>query len=95
MVLFVDRGICTFAAKVEVAQSCGADAVVVVDQGAQGWTREMIRHNIIMSDDGKVSDMSALLGCMHAYVHTCGFTFPPRSRSFLSFPLNTAGVSCS
>ncbi|CDJ63926.1 vacuolar sorting receptor protein, putative [Eimeria necatrix] len=57
VVLFVDRGICTFAAKVEVAQSCGADAVVVVDQGAQGWTREMIRHNIIMSDDGKMRDI--------------------------------------
>lgn len=57
VVLFVDRGICTFAAKVEVAQNCGADAVVVVDHGTQGWTRETIRHNIIMSDDGKVRDI--------------------------------------
>ncbi|KAL8441669.1 hypothetical protein Emag_006961 [Eimeria magna] len=57
VVFFVDRGICTFAAKVEVAQSCGADAVVVVDQGKQGWTREIIRHNIIMSDDGKARNI--------------------------------------
>ncbi|KAL8427339.1 hypothetical protein Efla_002302 [Eimeria flavescens] len=57
VVLFVDRGICTFAAKVEVAQSCGADAVVVVDHGSQKWTREMIRHNIIMSDDGRPRDI--------------------------------------
>ncbi|KAL8271365.1 hypothetical protein Esti_004699 [Eimeria stiedai] len=57
VVFFVDRGICTFALKVEVAQSCGADAVVVVDQGKQGWTREIIRHNIIMSDDGKTRNI--------------------------------------
>ncbi|XP_026190174.1 uncharacterized protein LOC34622302 [Cyclospora cayetanensis] len=57
VVLFVDRGICTFAAKVEVAQGCGADAVVIVDHGTQEWTRETIRHNIIMSDDGKVRNI--------------------------------------
>ncbi|CDI79694.1 vacuolar sorting receptor protein, putative [Eimeria acervulina] len=57
VVLFVDRGVCTFAAKVEAAQSCGADAVVVVDHGTQDWTRGMIRHNIIMSDDGKMREI--------------------------------------
>ena len=78
VVLFVDRGVCTFAAKVEAAQSCGADAVVVVDHGTQDWTRGMIRHNIIMSDDGKVRRFPCR--CVPARRDACTYAYVPFSR---------------
>lgn len=77
---FVDRGVCTFAAKVAVAEGCGADAVIVVDHGSQNWSRETIQHNVVMSDDGQVGHgrpLRLLLGCAAA-------------KAFLSFLLKGA-----
>ncbi|PFH34239.1 hypothetical protein BESB_073910 [Besnoitia besnoiti] len=58
VIFFLDRGICTFATKVRIAQECGADAAVVVDRSVSGWTRSYIRFNVIMSDDGTGQDIS-------------------------------------
>ncbi|KYK65560.1 PA domain protein [Toxoplasma gondii TgCatPRC2] len=58
VIFFLDRGICTFATKVRIAQACGADAAVVVDRGVSGWSRSYIRFNVIMSDDGTGQDIN-------------------------------------
>lgn len=56
-IVFVDRGVCTFATKIRIAEKCGADAAVVVDRGVSDWPRSYIRFNVIMSDDGTGQDI--------------------------------------
>ncbi|PHJ21527.1 vacuolar sorting receptor, partial [Cystoisospora suis] len=56
-IVFLDRGVCTFATKIRLAEKCGADAAVVVDRGVSDWPRSYIRFNVIMSDDGTGHDI--------------------------------------
>mmetsp|Transcript_40835 Transcript_40835/g.89324 ORF Transcript_40835/g.89324 Transcript_40835/m.89324 type:complete len:476 (+) Transcript_40835:78-1505(+) len=50
-IVLVRRGLCTFVTKALVAESMGAQAVIVVDKESSGLTSRDIQH-IVMEDDG-------------------------------------------